>query len=118
MRLVHRDEPLGSSAKNDRVLATPTMGVPVIVVFREQEHSSLPHELDDLFVGFKHTLSRKVFDFRSKSSCVIDGTINFQAIAFADNEVVVTMTWCSMHCARSCFAIGRFLLCLTYVKFS
>src|SRR4030095_7658518 len=74
MCVVHRNKPLRRSAENHGILAPPTMRITVTVVFREQEDSSLLHELDDLSVGFEHTLACKVFDFRSKSSCVIDWT--------------------------------------------
>src|SRR6185369_2016203 len=118
VRLVHRDEPLWCRPENHGVLAPPTMRVTVIVILREKEHSSLLHELNDLFVGLKNTLARKVFDFRSKPSRVIDGSINIQAVALADDEVVMTMTWSSMHSTRSSFAVGRFLLCFPHVEFS
>src|SRR5437867_5471994 len=118
MRLIHRYEPLWSSAKDHRILTTPAVRITLFVVFRKQQHALLLHEFNNVRVGVKHSLTSEVFNFRSESTGVVDRTIDIQSVTFADHEVVVTVTGRSVNSTGSSFTIWSFLLCFGYVEFS
>src|SRR5262249_25950439 len=95
--LVHRDEPLRRGAKNHRVLATPAMRITMVVLLAEEQHATLAHELNNAVVRVKHALTGEVLDFGREASRFVDRTVDLQTVAFADHEVVVTMTRRSMN---------------------
>src|SRR5205085_9397183 len=69
--LVHRDEPLRCRAKNDRVLATPAVRVPVLIFFTEQHYTFVAHELEDFIVCIKHALTSEVLDIGREAPRVV-----------------------------------------------
>src|SRR5882672_7321192 len=64
------------------------MRITVLVVFSEQQHSTLAHEVHDL---------------RCEAAGVINRTIDFQAITFADHKVVVAMARSGVHTTGASF---------------
>src|SRR5436190_18207538 len=104
MALVHRDEPLRRGAEDHRVLAAPAVWIAMIIVLTEEQYAAFAHELNDLIVCVEHTLAREVFDVRREAAGVIDWAINIEAVAFADDEVVVTMARRGVYQACTCLA--------------
>src|ERR1700752_674311 len=117
MYLVHGDEPLRRGAEDHGVLAAPAMRIAMVVLFTEQQHASLPHELDNRIVCIKHALTSKVFDFRRESPCVVYRAIDLQAVLLANHEVVMTMARRRVYATGAGFAVG-FLLRFADVEFS
>src|SRR6185503_12852768 len=97
-------------------LAAPAVRVPMLVVLAEQQHASLAHELYDLLVCRKHAQAREVRDVGRKPPGIVDRAIDVETVAFADHEVVVTMTRSGMDRARSSLAVRRLLLCFADVE--
>src|ERR1041385_7779164 len=77
------------------------MRIAVLVVLAEQQHALLTHELDDRIVRVKHALPREVFDFRRETTRVVDWAIDLESVAFADDEVVVTVARRGVYSARA-----------------
>src|SRR5689334_24550790 len=91
------------------------MRIAVVVVLTEQQHTSLAHKLNDPIVRIKHSLTREVFNFRRKTSRIVDRAIDLQPVTFADDEVVVTMARRSVYGPRAGLMV-RLLLRLADVE--
>ena len=78
MCLVHGDEPLRRGAKDHRILAAPAMRITMIVLFTEQQHTALAHELNDPIIRVEHTLTGEVFDLGREASGVVDRTVDLK----------------------------------------
>src|SRR5882672_2694321 len=78
------------------------MRITVLVVFSEQQHSTLAHEVHDL---------------RCEAAGVINRTIDFQAITFADHKVVVAMARSGVHTTGASFTGDLLISRLADVEF-
>src|SRR5262249_55865306 len=67
------------------------MRVLVCVCFIVQQHAPLAHELDDLRVGLEDLLAREMPHVFHEDSAVVHGVVDFEAVVFADDVVVVTV---------------------------
>ena len=90
----------------------------MVVVFAEQEHAALAHELNDLRIRFKDRETSEVLDFRRELAGIVDRAINLQSIFSSQHEIVVTVAGRGVHATSAGFA-GRGLLARVFhVEFS
>src|SRR6059058_3967131 len=102
--LIHRNEPLGSGAKDHWIITAPAVRVAMVVVFTKQEHATLAHEIDNFWIGFKDVQTGEMLDFRRELAGVINRAINLQAVFLADHKIVVAVSRRSVHTAGAGFA--------------
>src|SRR5258705_2360258 len=116
MGVIHCDEPLRRSSKNHWILATPAVRIAMLVFLGKQQHAAFRHELDYLVIRVEHSLAGKVFHFRREPTRVVDRAIDVQTVAFADYEIVVTMTRRRMNTSCTGLTPRRFLLRLADIE--
>ena len=61
------------------------------VIFAEEQHVAVAHELNNLWISLEHAEAGEVFDVLSESPRIINRTINFQAVPLSNHEVVVSV---------------------------
>ena len=93
------------------------MRIPVRVIFAEEQHVAVAHELNNLWISLEHTEPGEVFDLWRKLARVIDRTIDFQSVLFADYKIVVAVTRRGVHTARPGLTGSSFFTRVFHVQF-
>ena len=89
----------------------------MLVALGKQQHAAVAHKLDYLRVCLEHTHTGEMFYLGGEVSGVIYRAIDFQPVALADYEIVVTVTRCRMHHAGARLARRFFVTRFAYVQF-
>jgi len=90
----------------------------MVVVFAEQQHAALAHELNNLRIRFKDRETREVLHFCRELARVVDRAINLQPIFSSQHEIVVTVPGRGVHATSTGFAGRGFRARLADIQFS
>src|SRR6266481_6559875 len=90
----------------------------MVVIFAEQEHAALAHELDNFRIRFKDRKTGEVLYFRRELAGVINRAIDFEAVLPSQHKVVVTVAGRRVHATGAGFAGRGFSASLADIEFS
>ncbi len=105
---VHADEPLFGGSEDGGVVAAPAVGIAVVEAGLSGERAVILEKLDDERVGVPDGFAQQLFGKRAGDSFGlketaggIDGAVDGETVALADDEVLLTVAGGGVDCASS-----------------
>ena len=99
--LLHADEPLRGSPKNQGCLMAPAVRVAMVVGRVRQQPASLTKQFDNTRVRFEHLLARHIQRAFDEAAIASHRVVHWQAVLLPYLEVFHAVARCGVHAARA-----------------